>query len=149
MTPERFQTIVDAYGADPRRWPAAERAAAEAWAAAHRREADAMRAASTDIDAWLDRQTVAPPDPALQQRIVDSAPTPAPATRPRTRPRPRAARRAWWWSGAAVAGVGLAGGLAGAFAVSFFVLTGSAPAMHDSSYLTTSFGGSSADWSDE
>jgi hypothetical protein len=147
MTPERFQTIVDAYGADPRRWPKTERAAAEAWAAAHRREADAIRAASTDLDTWLDHHAVAPPDPALQQRIVDSAPPPRPSPRPS--PRPRAARRTWWWSGAAVAGVGLVGGLAGAFAVSFFVLTGSAPAVHDSSYLTTSFGGSSADWGDE
>jgi hypothetical protein len=44
------------------------------------------------------------------------------------------------------------GGVAGAFAVSFFVLTGAAqqlPPVHESSYLTSSFGGSSADWSDE
>lgn len=32
MTPERFRTIVAAYGADARRWPDGERAAAEAWA---------------------------------------------------------------------------------------------------------------------
>jgi len=34
-----------------------------------------------------------------------------------------------WWQGAAFAGIGLAGGLTGAFAVSFFVLTGCARAV--------------------
>jgi hypothetical protein len=48
-----------------------------------------------------------------------------------------------------VAGVGLLGGVAGAFAVSFFVLTENAPIVHESSYLTSSFGGTTADWSGE
>jgi hypothetical protein len=30
MTPDRFHQIGEAYGADPRRWPLRERAAAEA-----------------------------------------------------------------------------------------------------------------------
>jgi hypothetical protein len=30
MTPERLRTIIDSYGADPARWPAAEREAAQA-----------------------------------------------------------------------------------------------------------------------
>jgi len=149
MTPERFHTIVDAYGADPRRWPKQERADAQAWAAAHRAEADAALASSAAIDAWLARDTVAPPDRELQQRIVESAPV----------RRPSWFRQHAWWSGAAIAGVGLTGGLAGALAVSFFVLTGAAssrheqaghePSVHESSYLTTGFGGSPDDWSDE
>ncbi|MFM0608154.1 hypothetical protein PQR05_26840 [Paraburkholderia sediminicola] len=139
MTPKRFHQIVEAYGADPRRWPQQERAAGEAWAAAHRVEADALLADAAGIDAWLAADKVDPPGAALQQRIIGSAPV----------RRPAAPRRRLWWSGAAVAGVGLLGGVAGAFAVSFFVLTGAVPQAHESSYLTSSFGGSSADWSGE
>ncbi|CAE6823573.1 hypothetical protein [Paraburkholderia nemoris] len=139
MTPERFHQIVEAYGADPRRWPQQERAAAEAWAAAHRAEAEALLADAAGIDAWLAADKVDPPHAALQQRIIGSAPG----------RRPDAPRRKLWWSGAAVAGVGVLGGVAGAFAVSFFVLTGTVPPVHESSYLTSSFGGSSADWSGE
>jgi hypothetical protein len=139
MTPERFHQIVEAYGADPRRWPQQERAAGEAWAAAHRAEAEAVLADAAGIDAWLAADTVDPPGAALQQRIIGSAPV----------ERPIVPRRRLWWSGAAVAGVGLLGGVAGAFAVSFFVLTGAVPQVHESSYRTSSFGGSSADWSGE
>jgi hypothetical protein len=139
MTPERFHQIVEAYGADPRRWPQQERVAAQRWAAAHRVEADTALAAALGIDAWLAADKVEPPCMALQQRIIDSAPV----------RRPSAPRRRLLWSGAAVAGVGLLGGAAGAFAVSFFVVTGSVPQAHESSYLTSSFGGSPADWSGE
>ncbi|MGY6125618.1 hypothetical protein ACW9YV_09025 [Paraburkholderia strydomiana] len=139
MTPERFHQIVEAYGADPRRWPQQERAAAQGWADAHRAQADAYLAEAAELDTWLAADHVALPDAALQQRIIGSAP----------RRRPAAPRHAWWWSGAAVAGIGLLGGAAGALAVSFFVLTETVPPMHESSYLTSSFGGSSADWSGE
>ncbi|MGE8159949.1 hypothetical protein ACQKRQ_07295 [Paraburkholderia sp. NPDC080076] len=142
MTPERFQQIVEAYGAEPRRWPQHDRAAAQAWAQSHRAEADALLAEAAGVDAWLAADKVEPPDAALLERVLDSAPVRQPA----------APRRRLWWSGAAVAGVGLLGGVAGAFAVSFFVLTGTGPQAsqaHESSYLTSSFGGSSADWSDE
>jgi hypothetical protein len=139
MTPERFQTIVDAYGADPRRWPDAERAAAEAWAELHPAEAHAALAESAGLDAWLADHTVAPPDRAFVERVVAAAPVRRPARQ----------RARLWWQGAAFAGIGLAGGLAGAFAVSFFVLTGTPPAAHDTSYVTSSFGGSTADWSGE
>ncbi|WP_345814565.1 hypothetical protein AAGS40_20320 [Paraburkholderia sp. PREW-6R] len=139
MTPERFHQIVQAYGADPRRWPQHERAAGEAWARAHRTEADSWLAQAAGIDALLAADKVEPPGAALQQRIIAGAPLRQPA----------APRRRLWWSGAAVAGVGLLGGVAGALAVSFFVLTGSVPPAHESSYLTSSFGGASADWSDE
>lgn len=138
MTPERFQTIVDAYGADPRRWPDDERAAAGSWAEQHRSEADALLAESASLDAWLASHTVAQPARSLVERIV--------ATAPRRPPRPRGRL---WWQGAAFAGIGLAGGLAGAFAVSFFALTGAPPPVHDASYVTSSFGGSTADWSGE
>ena len=142
MTPERFHQIVEAYGADPQRWPPQERAAAQAWAGMHRQQAQAWLAEAAGLDAWLATDRLASPNAALQQRIVASAPA-----RPARRATPQ--RRAWWWSGAAVAGVGLLGGVAGALAVSFFVLTEAVPPVHESSYLTSSFGGSSADWSGE
>jgi len=138
MTPERFHQIVEAYGADARRWPPHERAAAQAWARSHRVEADVALAQAAGIDAWLAADKVEPPSLELQRRIVERAPV-----------RWLFARGRWWWSGAAVAGVGLLGGVAGALAMSFFVLTENAPAVHESSYLTSSFGGTSADWSGE
>ena len=137
MTPERFLQIVDAYGADPRRWPQQERAAAQAWAALHRAEADAVLTDAAGLDAWLATDQLDPPGAALRDRVIRSAPV----------RQPHAPRR-WWWSGAAVAGIGLLGGAAGAFAVSFFVLTETVPPPQ-SSYLTSSFGGTSADWSGE
>ncbi|MEW9586562.1 hypothetical protein [Paraburkholderia sp. DGU8] len=138
MTPERFDQIVQAYGADARRWPLPERAAAQAWANSHRPQAQALLREAARIDGWLAADTIDPPGAALQRRIVESAPVRRPA-----------ARRRLWWSGAALAGVGLLGGAAGALAVSFFVLAQNAPALHESSYLTSSFGGTSADWSGE
>lgn len=139
MTPERFRIIVEAYGTDARRWPDAERAAASEWAGGHRVEADALLAESARLDAWLDSDIVAAPDAALVRRIVASAPV-------RRAPRRRAG---WWWSGAAFAGVGLVGGLAGAFAVSFFLLTGMPPAVSDAPHLTTAFSDTTSDWSGE
>src|ERR1700743_2589544 len=62
MTPDRFRTIVDAYGADARHWPADERAAALAWADTHQDEAHALLAASAQLDAWL--PPAEPPHPA-------------------------------------------------------------------------------------
>lgn len=50
MRPERFRTLVDAYGADPARWPARERAAAEALLAG-----DEQAHAVLDEAAALDR----------------------------------------------------------------------------------------------
>ncbi|HEY2020653.1 hypothetical protein [Paraburkholderia sp.] len=148
MTPERFRTIVDAYGADPRRWPEGERAAAELWAESHPAEADALLAGSASLDGWLASQTVAPPGHELVERVINAAATaPAnPARRPR---RDRRQRVRLWWQGVAFAGIGLAGGLAGAFAVSFFVMAGTPPAGHEASYTTSSFDGSTADWSGE
>ncbi|RQR38072.1 hypothetical protein DIE23_03950 [Burkholderia sp. Bp9143] len=139
MTPERFRTIVAAYGSDARRWPQDERAAAEAWAQAHPRDALEALDDAAELDAWLMRDTVAPPAPALVERIVASAPAPQRARR----------RGKVWWSGAAFAGVGLAGALAGAVAVSMLMLGGAPIAQHEPGYLTTTFGGPSIDGGDE
>ncbi|WP_296651396.1 hypothetical protein [Paraburkholderia sp.] len=162
MTPERFHTLVEAWGADPRRWPEQERADALAWARAHRAEAETTLKAALELDAWLARDRVAPPSHALIEQIMASAPVPVPV-----RAQTPSNRRRFWWSGAAFAGAGLAGALAGALAMSLMLLGSPAPAVygtfdaheasqdptheyaHESSYLGTSFGGSSADWSDE
>ena len=96
MTPERFRTIVAAYGSDARRWPDGERAAAEAWARAHPGDALAALDDAAELDAWLANDTVAPPAPALVERIVATA----------SGARARRRRGTVWWSGAAFAGVG-------------------------------------------
>ncbi|HEY1610385.1 MAG TPA: hypothetical protein VGG24_14050 [Paraburkholderia sp.] len=152
MTPERFHTLVDAWGADSRRWPDAEREDALAWARAHRAEADAAFAAARDLDAWLACDPLAPPSHALVERIVAGAPARIDAG---------ARRRRFWWSGVGVAGVGLAGALAGAVAMSFVVLGSPPPSANGSGHgfaaensaFETGFGspdsGSVADWGDE
>ncbi|AKM03837.1 hypothetical protein [Burkholderia pyrrocinia] len=139
MTPERFRTIVAAYGSDARRWPDGERAAAEAWARANPRDALLALDDAADLDAWLAYDTVMPPAPALVERIVATAPAPQRARR----------RGTVWWSGAAFAGVGLAGALAGAVAVSMLMLGSVPTSLHEPGYLTTTFGGPSVDGSDE
>ncbi|MGQ0676330.1 MAG: hypothetical protein ACT4N4_09660 [Rhodospirillales bacterium] len=71
MTPDRFRELIDAYGGDPKRWPASERDAALAHARADAR-AGAMLDRARALDALLDGMKVAPPaiDPA---RIVAAA----------------------------------------------------------------------------
>ncbi|AOB32702.1 hypothetical protein AKI39_21090 [Bordetella sp. H567] len=140
MTPERFRTIVEAYGAESRRWPEAERASALSWASAHPTEADAIVAEAAPLDAWLDSRAVAPPARAVFDRIVASAPV------------RHSFWRRWrlWWSSAVFAGVGVAGGFVGAFAVSLFLVTAAVPpAHHDAPWLDTGFGEPLSDWSEE
>ena len=58
---DRFRELLDAYGAEPRRWPANERAMAEALLA-REPEARALRAKAAAIDGLLDRATpLSPP----------------------------------------------------------------------------------------
>jgi hypothetical protein len=135
MTAERFAQIVDAYGADPRRWPDAERDAARAFAQAHPNEAQPKLAAAAMLDACLAADRVEPAGRSLQRRIVASA----------RRPGRRAARGAravrWWLPGAAIAGAGAAGLVAGALAISWLSVSAEPPnALHEPSYLSTAFG---------
>jgi len=196
MTPDRFRTIVDAYGAEPRRWPATERDAAQAWVAAHPAEADAILAAAAPLDAWLSQDVTAAPDTALFDRVLASAACLAPAAQATQatqaaqatpaaratqaaqatpaaqatqatqaasaapaaqagRPSPRSKRPlGWrrgrvWWSSVVLAGAGLAGGYAGALAVSLSMVTTTLPSAHDEPWMTTGFGAPVADWSEE
>lgn len=71
MTKERFEAILAAYGADARRWPEAERAAAEAYLAANPTDLTDARV----IDALLDAAPQpAPPSDVLMRRILREAP---------------------------------------------------------------------------
>ena len=74
MDRERFATLLDAYGADFRRWPAETRAAAAAFAARNA-EAATLIAEAQKLDAVLDTaREVAAPSPQLADRILAFAP---------------------------------------------------------------------------
>lgn len=74
MNRERFEQVLAAYGADPKRWPEAERAALEAYAAANA-DASSVLAEARATDALLDaaREPLAP-NPQLAARILNAAP---------------------------------------------------------------------------
>lgn len=108
MTDDRFAALADIYGGDLRRWPAGERAAAEAQLASGDPTFAAMLARADRLDAWLEGYRVAAPASGLVDRIITTA--------PRSRILWRRARL--WWSGLGLAGVGLAGALAGSLAIS-------------------------------
>jgi alkanesulfonate monooxygenase SsuD/methylene tetrahydromethanopterin reductase-like flavin-dependent oxidoreductase (luciferase family) len=63
MTPERRQQLLDAYGADVRRWPLSERT-------------DALPTQVDDLDALLDAWAAPEVSPALRARVLASAPRP-------------------------------------------------------------------------
>lgn len=73
MTSERFLALVAAYGADTRRWPEAERAAARAFAASEPAVADPAMAEADAADALLHASRVALPSMALRDRVIASA----------------------------------------------------------------------------
>lgn len=102
----RFAALAEAYGADLRRWPAAERATAEALAAGDP-AASAVLGRERRLDAWLDAYSIRAPSPALVGRVLAAAPQPALLW----------SRARLWWSGLGLAGVGLAGALTGALAL--------------------------------
>lgn len=80
MTEERFFQILEAYGADPARWPEAERDQAQAWADANPDAvAEAVRAEAA-LDALLGEPEAVPSD-LLERRIMKRFPSPAAAPR--------------------------------------------------------------------
>ncbi len=56
MDRQRFEHLLEAYGADFARWPAEERQAGEAYAAAHADEVAVSRGGERALDALLDTQ---------------------------------------------------------------------------------------------
>ena len=78
MHAERFKAIVEAYGADPKRWPEAERAEAQAFAL--QPEAAAILAEARGIDALLDASDEsAPVSLAFVRNGIAAAPKPTAA----------------------------------------------------------------------
>jgi len=65
----RLREIFDAYGADPRRWPGAERAAAEALIA-NSPEAASLREDAAALDTLMDLSVAPAPSPELMARIL-------------------------------------------------------------------------------
>lgn len=95
MTEDRFRALAEAYGAELRRWPAAERNAAQAFALANRDVADAILEVERSLEIQLEAYVVEAPAP-LRRRIIDLA------------PRARAIARTVRWLAAVGLGLGLA-----------------------------------------
>ncbi|MDO1581383.1 hypothetical protein [Rhizobium oryzicola] len=124
MTVDAFRALLDAYGANARRWPAEQRDAAAAFQATEAGQALAAEAAK--LDALLARYQPPGPSSALTGRILESAGR-------RVTLRRRLQR---WFVGAGLIGVGLAGGLTGALVVAV-VMPPHAPTMTETA---TAFG---------
>lgn len=88
MTMGRLTELLAAYGADPRRWPADERPAAEAMLAASA-DARALAERERELDLMLDAAPDAEVPAALIERLVAARPRPmaaGPAAATRQRP---------------------------------------------------------------
>ncbi|MBJ7447456.1 MAG: hypothetical protein JHC81_07970 [Brevundimonas sp.] len=73
MTPARFIALTEAYGADRRRWPEAERAMAEAFAARHPELVGQALANADALDALLFASRPLHPSTALRDRVIAAA----------------------------------------------------------------------------
>jgi hypothetical protein len=101
MDARRFAALAQAYGGDLRRWPEAERMAGAVFAASGAGKA-ILRQAGT-LDALLDSYRVDAPDKALHSSILQAA----------GRHLVQRRRQWFWWLGLGLAGIGLAGAVAG------------------------------------
>nr|BFD43288.1 hypothetical protein FFPRI1PSEUD_47870 [Pseudomonas sp. FFPRI_1] len=110
MTPERFVHLAEAYGADLQRWPAEERASAQALLSTGNTWAQEALQQALWLDRQLDRYQLPEPSPALVRQIL--------ATAPGRPPLPSFWRRyASWLASLGWVGVGLTGVAAGMLAV--------------------------------
>lgn len=99
MTLAQLTDLLDAYGAEPARWPAEKRAAALALVL-RSPEARARRDAVARLDAVLDSAPSAEPSPELTARVLAAAQ--APARRPGRRRRATPHSPLWRYAFAAV-----------------------------------------------
>ena len=74
MTPERFETLADAYGGDVARWPPPERDAAALILASDPAWAGAILTRAGALDAALDGYPAPPASAELMGRILQAAP---------------------------------------------------------------------------
>ena len=75
MRLDRFRELLDAYGAEPRRWPEAERASAEQFMAENA-VARALADEARGLDAWLDAGWSPEMSELTVARVVRAAPSP-------------------------------------------------------------------------
>jgi len=101
MDARRFAALTEAYGGDPRRWPQAEREAAAAFASSETGQAISRNAGA--LDALLDSYSIRHPGKALHDTILRTA----------DRYVVRRRHQRFWWLGLGLAGIGLAGAIAG------------------------------------
>ena len=105
MNAQRFQDLADAYGADVRRWPEAERAAARAFMDADRHGAERLLFEARQTDLVLD----AAPPPVVSHALREQVIALAAAAGLKPRARFAFGRLAWasgaGWAAASVAGV--------------------------------------------
>ena len=115
-TSDRFQALIDAYGARPDRWPLAERTAALVALASLPKADENLRAAQT-LDALLDAWRLDPPTEGLAGAITARAIAQRGPVARRAVARlvaPNLPRRAWtWMSSAGLAAACAAGVLVG------------------------------------
>lgn len=73
IRPDRVVELIDAYGADPLRWPDAERSAAEQalWNSPQLRQ---HQASARELDQAIDALPLVAPAPALRERLLRAAP---------------------------------------------------------------------------
>ena len=107
MTEERFHTLAAAYGADTTRWPAGERAAAQAFVARNPQFVEACLAAEQMLDAALERYAPRDASASLRARIISAA------------PHERAVAAMWRWLTGAGLGLGLAASCAAGVAAGY------------------------------
>jgi hypothetical protein len=125
MTPERFESLAEAYGGDISRWPEAEREAAALVMADRSAWAQDVLARAGDLDDLLDAFAAPVGSPGLGTRIAARA------------PRPRARRWMGWLMPAGL-GVGLAAACAvGVMVGAQFHAAPSTPAASDADALLT------------
>jgi hypothetical protein len=96
MSLERLRALLDAYGANPDRWPPEERAAALALLE-QSPQAQRWRDASARIDALLDHAPGFEVSATLIDRILAAAPTPAPSANRTPPPYRHITRRVRTW----------------------------------------------------
>ncbi|WP_246675435.1 hypothetical protein [Mesorhizobium sp. B2-3-4] len=106
MDAKRFAALAAAYGGDLRRWPQADRMAGTNFAASE--TGAAILGHAGKLDALLDSYDVKAPGAALYGGILRTA----------DRHLVQRRRKRFWWLGLGLAGIGLAGAVAGLALVS-------------------------------
>ena len=116
---DRFRELLDAYGAEPARWPANERGLAEMLLTQNTQAARLRRQAAA-VDALLDRATLAPPVIDAERLIASITAEPQPMAEPKRtadivtlRPVRRPAPGAFWLKVASLAAAAVIGFLVG------------------------------------